>query len=154
MVRARINYWVDVVALVSAFLVFPTGLILLARFHIGPDGAQRLSRLGLSRAAWVCLHRSAAIAMTAAVTVHAQLHWRVIVARVQRAYRRLPGKATYSDLALYFGFAAVTPAAFAAWLVLPGLLHHPAIDLHNISALILLPAVVTHVRRHLRWLLR
>jgi len=103
---------------------------------------QRLYGLGFSRAAWVCLHRSAAIAMTAAVVVHAQLHWRVIVARVQRAYRRLPGKAPFSNLALYFGFAALTSAAFAAWLVLPGLLHHPAIDLHNISGIILLPAVV------------
>jgi hypothetical protein len=92
--------------------------------------------------------------MTATVAVHVQLHWRVIAARVQRAYRRLPGKATYSDLALYFGFTVVTPAAFGAWLVLPRLLHHPAIDLHNIFAVILLPAVAVHVRRHVRWLLR
>ncbi len=46
------------------------------------------------------------------------------------------------------------PAAFAAWLVLPDCLRHPAIDLHNVSNLILLPGVVIHVRRHLRWLLR
>jgi hypothetical protein len=154
MVRVRIGYWADVAALVSALLVFPTGLILLAWFHVGPEGQQRMYGLGLSRTAWIDLHRCAAMAMTAAVAVHVELHGRVIVARLQRAYRRLPGRALWSDLVLYLGFAAVTLAAFGAWLVLPRSLHHPAIDLHNVAALILLAAVVVHVRRHFRWLLR
>lgn len=114
LVRARINYWVDVAAVMGALWVFPTGLILLALFHIGPEGQQRLFGLGLSREAWIDLHRLAAIATTAVVAVHVQLHWRVVAARVQRTYRRLPGKARYADLALYFSFAAVTLAAFAA----------------------------------------
>lgn len=154
MVRARINYWVDMAALVSALLVFPTGFILLARFHMGPEGPSRLAALGLSRAVWLHLHQSASVVFAAAVTLHAQLHWCVIVARVKRAYQRLPGKATWHDLALYLGFAAVVSASFAAWLLLPGYLHHPAIDLHTASSLLLLPAVVIHVRRYLRWLLR
>lgn len=154
MVRGRINYWLDMAALVSALLVFLTGFILLTRFHMGPEGPFRLEALGLSRAVWLHLHQSASVVLAAAVMLHVQLHWRAIVARVKRAYQRLPGKATWHDLALYFGFAAVVPASFAAWLVLPDCLHHPAIDLHTVSSLILLPAVVIHVRRHLRWLLR
>ena len=154
MVRARINNWVDVVALVSALVVFLTGLALLARFHIGPEGQLRLSALGLSRAIWLHLHQLFAVVMAAVVMLHVQLHWRVIVVRVKHSYQCLPGKATCCDLALYFGFTAVMSAAFAAWLLLPDVLHHPAIDLHNVSNLILLPAVVIHVRRHLRRLLR
>ncbi len=154
MVRARVNYWVDMAALVSALLVFPTGLILLARFHIGPEAQLRQSALGVSRAVWLHLHQWASVVLTAAVLLHVQLHWRVIVVRIKRAHQRLPGKATSGDLALYFGFAAVAPAAFAAWLVMPDSLHHAAIDVHNVSNLILLPGVVVHLRRHLRWLLR
>lgn len=152
--RTRINYWMDLAALVSAFVVFPTGLILLARFHIGPDGQQRLAAFGVSRAVWLYLHQSSAVVMVVAAIVHLQLHWRTIVARLRRAWQRPPGKGMWSDLALYFGFAAVTLAAFAAWLLLPDFLHHPAIDLHNMANLVLLPGLVMHVRRHIRWLFR
>jgi len=152
--NARINKRVDMIALVAALLIFPTGLVLLTRLHIGPDGQQRLYALGLDRAVWMHLHRWSAVAMTVAVTAHAQMHWRVICARVRRAGLRLSGNTTRSDLVLYFTVAVATFTAFAAWLVLPRSLRHLAIDLHHLSSLILLPAVVTHVRPHLRWLLR
>ncbi len=152
--RSRFNYWVDVVALAGALLAFPTGLILLARFHIGPDGQERLFWLGLGRADWINLHRSAALVLTFAIAVHVQAHWKIIVARLQRTRGRLPGKASLADLALYFGFAGVATAAFAAWFIVPRVLHHPVVDVHNVLGAVVLPALIVHVRRYLRWLFR
>jgi len=154
MPRARINYWTDVAALAAAAAVFATGLVLLLEFHVGPHGHHRAYGWGLSKLAWMNLHRWGAVAMSAAVVAHAALHWRAMAARLRRACRGLPGKATPSDLALYLGFAIAAPAGFAAWLVVPEPLHHFSIDVHNFSGLALLGAVVAHVRRHFRWLLR
>lgn len=152
--RALVNYWIDIAALVSALVVFSTGLILLTRFHMGPHEADRLAGLGLSRTAWINLHRWTAVVMTVSVAVHVGMHWRIAVARVRSAFPRMPGKAPRSDPVLYFGFLVVTLAAFLAWLVLPRPLHHAAIDIHNVAGLVLLTALVRHVRRHLGWLLR
>jgi hypothetical protein len=152
--RKRIGYLSGLTAFASAAVVFPTGLALLLWFHIGPHGAERAFGLGLSRIAWVSLHQFSAVAMTAAMIVHIQLHWEIILMRVQRAFHLLPGKAPLSDLTLYFAFAVSTTAAFAAWLAVPESLHHPAIDIHYLSALALLTPAVTHVRRHYRRLIR
>ena len=152
--RARVNYGIDVAALVSALVVFPTGLILLTLFHVGPHGAERLVGLGLSRIVWMNLHRAAAVAMATLIAVHVQMHWPTLRARLRSAWRRRPGRATRSDLALYLGSLLVSLVAFSAWLILPKPLHHPAIDTHNALGVILLISVVTHVRRHSGWLLR
>jgi len=152
--RAQINTLGNWVALAGALLAVPTGLILLVRFHIGPEGAARLHGWGLSRLAWVHLHQGSALVMTAAVALHVQLHWRPIAVRLRRAAQRLPGGATRSDLMLYLGSVLTTSAAFAAWLLLPAPLRHPAIDLHHLSALALLPALGIHLRRRIRCLFR
>jgi hypothetical protein len=164
--RARVNYWADVAALAAAILVFATGLLLLTFFHMG-HGPLRGSEFGVSRLAWVDIHRFGAIALLAAIAIHVQIHWRAIAARIVRAWRRLPGGARRSDLALYAGFAAISLTGLIAWFVAPGSPpvlgpaslgraapeRHVWIDLHNLSGFIALPAAIVHVRRHLRWML-
>jgi hypothetical protein len=164
--RASLNYWADVVAFLFGAIVLATGLLLLIRFHAG-EGIMRLSAFGVSRLGWVNLHRLSAIPVLVAVTVHTFLHWRAITTRVGRAWGNLPGKAGPADLILYFGFALTVLAGFAAWSILPGSpplleairpqhlqpVRHICIDIHNVSGLVLLPAVIIHVRRHLGWLL-
>lgn len=85
-----------------------------------------------------------------------------------RGIKRLQSGASRADLVLYAGFAVASLAALMAWFVAPGspalagpitLTHqvpirHRWIDIHNLSALALLPAVVIHVRRRLCWMLR
>ena len=165
--RASLNYWADVVAFLFGAIVLASGLLLLIRFHVG-EGIMRPSAFGVSRLAWVNLHRLSAIPVLAAVAVHTFLHWRAITTRVGRACSNLPGKAGPADLTLYFGFAITLLAGFAAWSILPGSpplleairpqhlqpVRHIGIDIHNVSGLVLLPAVIIHLRRHLGWLLR
>ncbi|MEN6607211.1 MAG: DUF4405 domain-containing protein [Bryobacteraceae bacterium] len=163
---ARFNYWTDVLALTAGVVVFATGLILFTRFHVA-EGSFRLYDWGLSRLAWINIHRLAAVLLLGAVMVHVERHWRPMVVRMGRAMKRLPGGASRAELVLYAGFAVVSLAALAAWFVVPGspavagpitLTHqapirHRWIDIHNLSGLVLLPAVVVHIRRHLRWML-
>lgn len=163
--RSRMNYWVDMVAFSTGILAFVTGLLLLTRFHVA-DGALRGSELGLSRLAWVNIHRFGAATLLVAIAMHVQVHWRTVVVRTKRAWRKLPGAAKPSDLVLYAGFLPMSATALTAWFLAPGsppvfgpvTLNHLAperhvwIDLHNFSGLILLPAVILHVRRHVRWM--
>ena len=166
-VRSRVKHRVDLVALSAAILVFGTGTLLLACFHMG-EGSLRSSGFGLSRLVWVDIHRLSAAAWFVAVTVHGALHWRPLVVRLSRACKGLPGKASRADLALYLGFVASAVTASMAWFVVPGspsLLgrvavarlapaRHLWIDLHNRAGVILLPAVIVHVRNHLACMLR
>jgi uncharacterized iron-regulated membrane protein len=82
--RASLNYWADVVAFLFGAIVLASGLLLLIRFHVG-EGIMRPSAFGVSRLAWVNLHRLSAIPVLAGVAVHAVLHWRAITTRVGRA---------------------------------------------------------------------
>ncbi len=167
MPSARLNYWVDILALSAGVVVFATGSLLLTRFHMG-DGAFRGAEFGVSRLVWVNIHRFGALVLLGAVAIHVQFHWRTIVVWTTRAWRRLPGAAKHSDLALYGGFLAVAATALIAWFLAPGspaafgpiLLErlpphrHIWIDLHNLSGMILLPAAIIHVRKHVRWIAR
>lgn len=164
--RAKLNYWTDVGAFVFGLVVFVTGLVLLIEFHVG-ESVLRASAFGVSRLVWVNIHRLTAVLVLGAVVIHAALHWRAIVVRVNRACRNLPGRAGPADLTLYFGFLIEMLAGFVAWLALPGSpplfgpvdpnhlqpVRHICIDVHNVTGLILLPAAVIHVRRHSGWML-
>ncbi len=166
-IRSRVNYCADVLALAAGALVLVTGLVLLLRFHVA-HGSLSGSGMGLSRLAWVNAHRFAAVLTFVAVAAHIQLHWRTIVVRLSRASKRLPGGASLADVVLYAGFVVVSLSAAIAWFAVPGsppLLgpvtlgpaahaRHMWIDLHNRSALVMLPAAVIHVRKHIGWLLR
>jgi hypothetical protein len=165
--RAILNYWVDTVMLAAGAVVFPTALVLLTRFHMG-HGAFATSAFGIPRLVWLNTHRLAAIVVLAGVAAHSCLHCRTIIMRVSRAFKDRPGKAKASDLVLYFCFALDLLTGFLAWLLLPGSaplygpvrlghlepMRHMFIDLHNFAGLALLPAVVIHTCRHLRWILR
>lgn len=166
-IRTRVNNSANLLALAAAILVLSTGLLLLAHFHAGA-GSLRASGLGQSRLVWVNLHRLGALAFLAAVAVHLQLHWRPVAAQFERVCGRKPGKVSRADLVLYAGFAAVSLTGLTAWFTVPGsppvfgpvtlngLEPHRRfwIDLHHWSGLIVLPAVVIHIRRRFRSLLR
>ncbi len=165
--HAKMNEWADLSALTGGTIAFITGLVLLTKLHIGTDSLAGAA-FGLNRLTWVNLHRFSAAAVLPAIAVHIFLHWRVIVTRLLRTLWGLPGKAKAADLVLYLGFVAVILEGFIAWLIVPGSpsVHGPVnlnylapgrhlcIDLHNISGLSLLPAVVIHVRRHIGWITR
>lgn len=164
--RARVNDSANLLALGAATLAFSSGLLLLTHFHAGA-GSLRESALGQSRLVWVNLHRISALAFLLTVVVHTQLHWRPIAAQIARLSGRRPGKVSFADLVLWVGFAVVSAAGLTAWFVTPGSppLFGPAtpspapqrqfwIDIHHMSGLIVLPAVVIHVRHHFRSILR
>jgi hypothetical protein len=155
------------VALAAGIIVFATGLILLMRFHVGPEGAFRQTGLGLTRLTWVNVHRFSATVFASSILLHVILHWRAIVHRLRKLGRATPSMSR-ADPYLYFGFTLVFLAGFVAWLILPGSLNllgpaeiempprlqHTFIDIHNISGLVALVAAYLHVRRHFGWLLR
>jgi Domain of unknown function (DUF4405) len=166
-IRAKVSDSTNLLALGSATLTFSTGLLLLTHFHVGA-GSLRESALGQNRLVWVNLHRISALALLVAIAVHTQLHWRPIASQIGRVLARRPGKASRADLVLYVGFVVVSAAGLIAWFVVPGSppLFGPVtlsrvtpqrdiwIDLHHMSGLIVLPAVVVHVRRRFRSILR
>lgn len=77
--RARLNYWADVVAFAAGAVLFTAGLILLSRFHMG-EGALHSSAFGIGRLALVNIYRLTAMPLVTAVSIHAYLQRRVIVA--------------------------------------------------------------------------
>lgn len=164
--HAAALYWVDIVALASAGVVYATGLVLLLRFHVA-EGALRSADLGLSRLAWVNAHRVAALVLVAAVAIHLQQHWRSTASLARRAARGPSAGGARADLVLCAGFAVACAAAYVAWFAVPGsppllgrvtLEHlasarHRCIDLHFLGGLAALPSLALHVRRHLGRLL-
>lgn len=166
-IRARVSDATNLFALGAATLAFSTGLLLLTHFHVGA-GSLRESALGQSRLVWVNLHRISALALVVAVAVHTQLHWLPIASQIGRVLGTRPGKVSRADLVLYVGFAVVSATGLTAWLVVPGspplfgpvtlsrlaLQREIWIDLHHMSGLIVLPAVIIHVRRRFRSILR
>lgn len=166
-IRRRVSDSANLLALGAATLTFGTGLLLLTHFHVGAGGL-RESALGQGRLVWVNLHRISALALLVVVAVHTQLHWRPIASQIGRVLGRRAGKVSRADLVLYIGFAVVSVAGLTAWFVVPGSppLSGPAtlgrsapereiwIDLHHMSGLMVLPAVVIHVRRRFRSVLR
>ncbi len=162
--RATLITWGNIVALGSAVAVFATGIILFTRFHVGP-GALRLEWLGLSRLSWVNLHRLPSVVFFAACILHIALHWRPILARVQRLWPARPGRLTRWDAILYLGFSVVAVSGLLAWFLVPGSPHlwgpviptvllpsrHGWIDVHNITGLVFLLAAVIHIQRHWPW---
>ncbi len=168
--RLRLIYWTDLTAFIGGLLVFATGVVLLLRFHVGPEGATRSAALGMSRLAWVDVHRVAAVLTVAALAAHVYLHWPIISRNMLRILRHA-GRVRARDRILYLGFTVVAAAGFVAWLVLPGsppflvlgssswnvlpppTERHAVIDVHNLVGMAVLVTVVMHVRPHFGWLL-
>ncbi len=147
--------------LVTAAVSFATGLVLLTRFHMGP-GPHGAEVLGLSRLAWLDLHRFSSVAALGALAVHLTLNARALAGRVRSALaaKRVRGNAV--ELVLYAVFATTAAAGLAAWLVegSPPLLgaiapgptphaRHALVDLHHLSGLVALALTVHHAGH--RW---
>ena len=77
MSKAKMNYLVDILILISFLLTAVSGIILL--LVPGASGLSRTVVLGISRAGWVELHDWAGIGMTIGVVLHFFLHWKWIV---------------------------------------------------------------------------
>lgn len=98
-VKARINFWVDVVIAVAFVVVAASGVVLLV---MGSGGGYRGGRgpaavrevLFLGRNAWRDLHDWSGIAMMAGVLGHLVLHARWIGCMVRNMFRRASDRRT------------------------------------------------------------
>jgi hypothetical protein len=158
--RGRLNFWVDVVVLISGTLTLSSGCVMWTKFHIG-RGVLNDVAFGVSRLTWLNVHRFTALVALASLAIHVYLHRHVIVAKVRRAWLRLPGRASRLDLLLYVCFVLTALGAVVAWFIVPGsaplsgpvelgplpAARHFFLDLHNFAGLGFLLAAALHVRR-------
>jgi hypothetical protein len=158
---------VDVVLLGSALTTFAAGLVLFTQFHMGPEPF-RDSSLGLSRLAWLNLHRLSALLLTAGVAVHLALNWKAFLGWLRRFSSRGRDPHTVMEILLYATFGAVAATGLAAWFLVdgtaplagpvpPGRLphgRHMLVDLHDIAGLLALGLAVHHVAHRWRQLVR
>ena len=77
----------DVVVLVAAFLTFASGLVLFLNLH-RDEGAFRMSPLGLTRLAWLNLHRLPALIVVSGIGLHIALNWKAFIARLRHGFSR------------------------------------------------------------------
>ena len=160
--RAPFKPLVGVVLLVAAFLTFGSGLVLFLGFHAG-GGAFRTSSLGLTRLAWLNLHRLPALIVVFAIGLHIALNSRAFVARLRNGFSRKSKSRAIPELVLYVTFWTVALTGIVAWFFVAGSaplagpvplgwLHparHHVVEVHHIVALVALPLAVHHVGH--RW---
>jgi len=156
--RTRFKLMVDVVLLVAAFLTFASGLVLFIDLH-RDLGALRTSALGLSRLAWLNLHRLPALVAVSAIVLHLALNWAAFVARLRNGFARNSKSRAIPELVLYGTFWTVALTGIVAWFFVAGSpplagpvplawLHptrHHVIEVHHVVALVALPLAVHHV---------
>jgi Domain of unknown function (DUF4405) len=162
MTRPRAKLLVDLALLPAAVLTFGSGLVLLLRFHAGL-GPYRLSALGLSRIAWLDLHRLSALVVAVGIVTHVALNGRAFVARLRGAFTRGHAAGGGMELLTYVATAVMLVTGLVAWGVLdgsaplggpipPGRLHgarHAWVDVHDRVGLVDVALVVHHVGH--RW---
>jgi hypothetical protein len=167
MTRARAKLLLDLVLLPAAVLTFGSGLFLLLCFHAGP-GPDRLSALGLSRIAWLDLHRLSALVVAAGIATHVTLNGRAFVARLRGAFTGPGASGGGLELLTYAATATVLVTGLVAWWVLDGSaplggpippgrlphLRHAWVDTHDLAGLLALALVVHHVGHRWRGLAR
>jgi len=160
--RKHFKSLLDVVLLLAAFLTFASGLVLFLGFHAG-QGAFRTSALGLTRLAWLNLHRLPGLIVVATVGLHLTLNWAAFVARLRNGFARKSKSRAIPELVLYVTFWTVALTGIVAWFfvhgsaplagpVPPGWLNHTrhqVVEVHHIVALLALPLAVHHVGH--RW---
>jgi len=149
---------VDVVLLIAAFLTFASGLVLFLDLH-RDLGALRTSALGLSRLAWLNLHRLPALLVVATILLHLALNWAAFVARLRHGFSRNSKSRGIPELVLYMTFWIVVLTGIVAWFFVAGsaplagpaplawLYHtrHHVVEVHHVVALVVLPLAVHHV---------
>lgn len=164
--RSSINLLFDLVLVVAGVLTFAGGLVLLTCFHVGPEMV-RTDAVGLSRLAWLNLHRLSAFGVLAGTAAHVVMHWRPIVSAFRRRIVGSRRKGPGVDRVLYLVLPGCVVAGFLAWFALPSsapltgpaigvMTHtrHVAIDIHNILGLIALPLAVHHLAHRWGWITR
>jgi cytochrome b subunit of formate dehydrogenase len=76
MERERLNYWIDVVLLISFLIVAVTGLVMYFAFVSASPGEGRgVTFLGTSKTAWIPWHDYSGIIMIVFVLAHLVLHF-------------------------------------------------------------------------------
>lgn len=167
MSRNELKILIDVVLLTAAVVAFTSGFLLLFGFHVG-NGVFRASAMGLSRLAWLNLHRLSALALTAALGLHLALNWKAFAARLRRGFSRKSGSKNGSELILYLTFGAAAITGLVVWLIVGGsapltgpvrfgpLPHtrHRFVDIHYIVGLVALVLTVHHVGHRWRRMVR
>jgi hypothetical protein len=160
--RPHLHLVVDVVLLVAAFVTLASGLVLFLDLHRGED-AFGASALGLTRLAWLNLHRLPALIVVATLCLHLALNWRAFVARLRNGFSRNSKSRAIPELVLYVTFWTVALTGIVAWFFVAGsapltgpvplgwLNHtrHHLIEVHHSIALLALTLVVHHVGH--RW---
>jgi Domain of unknown function (DUF4405) len=109
----------DVVLLVAAFLTFASGLVLFLVLHRDEE-AFRTAALGLSRLAWLNLHRLPALIVVTAIGLHLALNWRAFVARLRQGFSRKSKSRAVPELVLYVTFWTVATTGIVAWFFVEG----------------------------------
>lgn len=153
---------VELVLLGTSLLTLATGLVLLLGFHVG-QGAWATSALGLSRLAWLDLHRFGALAAGVALVWHLVQRKKGLLARLRAAVHRRRWRRSATESVLYLVTTVVVATGLAAWFVVegsapvlgpvtPGPLEggrHTLVDVHDITGI--LAAILTiHHTAH-RW---
>jgi hypothetical protein len=78
--KAKINYFVDVIAFVSFLVTAITGVLIFIFLPPGEGrGGVHSYLLGYGRHDWGAIHDWAGIIMTIAAIIHVVLHWKWIV---------------------------------------------------------------------------
>lgn len=160
--RTDLKLLVDLVVLASASLTFASGLVLLLAFHMD-DGPFRASALGVTRLAWLNLHRLSSPILATGVGLHAVLNWRGLVGWLRRATSGGRRSGAGLELLLYVSFSTVVVTGLVAWLAVAGSaplagpvpmedvahLRHHLIDVHHLTGLVALALAVHHAGH--RW---
>ena len=137
---------------VATIVVFSTGVVLFARFHVG-DGAQRIAWLDISKPIWLAIHKAAAVAFAVGLTAHAVLHWKYIttVATRWRAglARKMKSK-TAIQLLLLAMIVIILWTGYYPWISMPGATlendsYHQLIDIHNPMGIFALAGMCVHI---------
>jgi hypothetical protein len=162
--QARISHWIDLSLLLSGFVAFVTGLVLLFAFHVG--GGHGGEVLGLGRLAWQNLHRSGALAAGVAVVLHLRPHIRLVTRRAWRVLGRRGSGRDRVEVFMYVACAVVMGTGLVLWClvdgspplfgaVLPGPMapsRHHWVDPHFLVGMLAMVLVAHHVLHRRRLL--
>jgi len=160
--RLHFKLVVDSVLLAAGFLTFASGLVLFLNLH-KDAGAFRASTLGLTRLAWLNLHRLPALLVVTTIVLHLALNWAALLARLRNAFARTSKSRGVSEPLLYLTFWTVALTGIVAWFCVAGSaplagpvqlgwLHHTrhqVIEVHHSVGLLALTLAVHHVGH--RW---
>ena len=86
--KAKINYIVDMLMLLSFIVTAFTGIILFFFLPSGVRQGQYQTFLGIIKATWITLHDWAGILMILLVLLHFVLHWKWIVYMTKSMFRK------------------------------------------------------------------